>query len=308
MELRSGERRRSVTPLDRDGANDNSVDERGEPSLQSRQSVTVGTHEEGVRDGRSSSSLIEREIKLVRVKERLLRLELEIERVRAENRPGSSGGSTELNLREEVLSLHRLMKGVLTQMPSSELLVPSWFDGVENVFATCEVPERLRGSLVRLYFTERMRALVNRLPVGEASDYSAVKERVLLELKLSPAEYRRLFLKATRMETESWTQFATRVESYFEYYARSRSIDYLEDLLAFMVSDRIRNSLPVDIPTYVTLSETGKWLKPAKVAALADRFDEGERCKKRDHPSGSMSRAYNTTEATSLEEKRENQR
>ncbi|KAG0427725.1 hypothetical protein HPB47_025250 [Ixodes persulcatus] len=36
--------------------------------------------------------------------------------------------------------------------------------------------------------------------------------------------------------------------------------------------------------TYVTLNETGKWLKPAEVAALADRFDEGERWKQRDHP------------------------
>ncbi|KAG0436197.1 hypothetical protein HPB47_018085 [Ixodes persulcatus] len=32
--------------------------------------------------------------------------------------------------------------------------------------------------------------------------------------------------------------------------------------------------------TYVTLIETGKWLKSAEVAPLADRFDEGERCKK----------------------------
>ncbi|KAM7287867.1 heat shock 70 kDa protein cognate 2-like [Ixodes scapularis] len=59
--------------------------------------------------------------------------------------------------------------------------------------------------------------------------------------------------------------------------------------------------------TYVTLNETGKWLKPVEVAALADRFDEGERCKKRDHPPAE-SRAYNTTGATSLEEKRENRK
>ncbi|KAG0424116.1 hypothetical protein HPB47_000102 [Ixodes persulcatus] len=184
MELRSGKRRRPVTLLDWDGANDNSVDELGEPSPQSRPSATVGTHEEGVRDVRSSSSLIEREIELVREKERLVRLELELQRVHAESRPRTSGGGAELNLSEKVLSFSRLMKDVLTQMPSSELLVPSWFDGVENVFATYEVPERLRGSLVRPYFTELMRPLVNRLPVSEASDYGAVKERVLSELKL----------------------------------------------------------------------------------------------------------------------------
>ncbi|KAG0439847.1 hypothetical protein HPB47_016508, partial [Ixodes persulcatus] len=57
----------------------------------------------------------------------------------------------------------------------------------------------------------------------------------------------RLFLKATRMERESWTQFATRVERGFEYYARSRGIESLEDLIALIVSDRIRDFLPADM-------------------------------------------------------------
>ncbi|CAN7984298.1 unnamed protein product [Ixodes hexagonus] len=129
-----------------------------------------------------------------------------------------------------------------------------------------------------------MRALVNRLPVGEASEYGAVKERVLLELKLSPAEYRRLFMDATRMEGESWTQFMTRVESCVEYYARSRGVESLEDLLALMVSDRVRDSLPADMQEYVTLNEGEKWPRPLEVAALADRFDEGRRCQKKGGP------------------------
>ncbi|KAG0431669.1 hypothetical protein HPB47_021568 [Ixodes persulcatus] len=91
----------------------------------------------------------------------------------------------------------RLMKGVLTPMPSSDTLVPSWFDTVENVFERYMVPERLRGYLVRPYFTESMRALVNRLNVGERSVYGAVKERILLELGLSRAEVWRPFIETT---------------------------------------------------------------------------------------------------------------
>ncbi|KAM7307787.1 hypothetical protein ISCGN_011423 [Ixodes scapularis] len=229
-------------------------DGRGEASSQGGVATGLGIHgngDQGDSSGRSSAVIdqrgVEQEMELIRAKEKLVRLELELERLRVENRPRSSASGAELSLREEVLSFSRLMKGVLTQMPSSELLVPSWFDGVENVFQTYEVPERLRGSLIRPYFTERMRALVNRLPVGEASEYGAVKERVLLELKMSPAEYRRLFLNATRAERESWTQFVTRVESCVEYYARSRSVESLEDLLALIVSDRVRDSMPVDM-------------------------------------------------------------
>ncbi|KAM7299080.1 hypothetical protein ISCGN_019647 [Ixodes scapularis] len=237
-------------------------DGRGEASSQGGVATGLGIHgngDQGDSSGRSSAVIdqrgVEQEMELIRAKEKLVRLELELERLRVENRPRSSASGAELSLREEVLSFSRLMKGVLTQMPSSELLVPSWFDGVENVFQTYEVPERLRGSLIRPYFTERMRALVNRLPVGEASEYGAVKERVLLELKMSPAEYRRLFLNATRAERESWTQFVTRVESCVEYYARSRSVESLEDLLALIVSDRVRDSMPVDMQEYFDVED-----------------------------------------------------
>lgn len=57
--------------------------------------------------------------------------------------------------------------------------------------------------MIRPLFTENMRAVVNRLPVAEASEYNAVKARVLLELKLSPAEYRRQFLNAKKFKDES---------------------------------------------------------------------------------------------------------
>ncbi|CAN8014202.1 unnamed protein product [Ixodes persulcatus] len=250
-----------VLTLGRDGAGDGNVDGRGEASSQGGVATSLGIQgngDQGDSSGSSSAVInqrgVKKEMELIRAKDKLVRLELELERLRVENRPQRSASGAELSLREEVLSFSRLMKGVLTQMPSSELLVPSWFDGVENIFQTYEGPERLRGSLIRPYFTEHMRALVNRLPVGEASEYGAVKECVLLVLKMSPAEYRRVFLNATRAERESWTQFATGVESCVEYYARSRGVESLEDLLALIVSDRVRDSIPADVQEYVTLN------------------------------------------------------
>ncbi|CAN7952042.1 unnamed protein product [Ixodes pacificus] len=166
-----------LTPEQNRGWN-RDVDGPGESSPSSGIVANLQTQGEG-NGGFRSDSLIEKEIELVREKERLIRLELELEHLRSGNQTRTSGGGMEFNLRYEVLSFSRLMKGVLTSMSSSEILVPSWFDGVENVFETYEVPERLRGYLVRPYFTESMRALVNRLNVGERNGYGAVKERVL---------------------------------------------------------------------------------------------------------------------------------
>lgn len=185
----------------------------------------------------------------------MLTLELQIETLRRENESRavhdnvSSAGS---RLREEISSFSGLLKSVLTQMPASELLVPSWFDGVENVFETYKVPGHLRGPLIRPFFTEKIRAVVNRLPVAEASEYNAVKARVLLELKLSPAEYRRQFLNAKKFKDESWMQFVGRVESNLEYYVRGQGVDTLEELIALISADRIRDFMRPAMQEYVT--------------------------------------------------------
>ncbi|CAN8008682.1 unnamed protein product [Ixodes pacificus] len=196
MDTDSAERQLPVLTPEQDRVRNRDVDGPGESSPSSGLVANSQTQRDG-NGGFRSDSLIEKEIELVREKERLIRLELELEHLRSGNRTRASGGGIEFNLRGEVLSPLRLMKGVLTSMPSSEILVPSWFDGVENVFETFEVPERLRGYLVRPYFTESMRALVNRLNVGEKSGYGAVKERVLLELGLSRAEVWRPFIETT---------------------------------------------------------------------------------------------------------------
>ncbi|KAG0415239.1 hypothetical protein HPB47_007592 [Ixodes persulcatus] len=187
MDTDSAERQMPVLTPEQDRVRNRDVDGPGESSPSS--GLVANSPAQGDRNGGIlSDSLIEKEIELVREKERLIRLELELEHLRSGNRTRTSGGGMEFNLRDQGLSYSRLMKGVLTPMPSSDTLVPSWFDTVENVFERYMVPERLRGYLVRPYFTESMRALVNRLNVGERSGYGAVKERVLLELGLSRAE------------------------------------------------------------------------------------------------------------------------
>ncbi|CAN7940237.1 unnamed protein product, partial [Ixodes hexagonus] len=222
MDTNNAERQMPALTPEQDRVRNRNVDGRGESLPSSGLMTNSQTHGDGNGGVRSNSS-IEKEIELVREDERLLRLELELEHLRSGNRTRASGGGMEFNLRDEVLSFSRLMKGVLTPMPSSKILVPSWFDGVENVFETYEVPERLRGYLIQPYLTESPRALVNRLPVGETSGYGAVKERVLLALRLSGTEGRRPFLEATtslEVEHEIPRQLTKPIHSGMGHFSR----------------------------------------------------------------------------------------
>lgn len=72
--------------------------------------------------------------------------------------------------------------------------------------------------LVMPALTERVRYLLRNLNQEESTDYESVKEAVLMELKLSPAEYLQRFERAVKRKEETWSQFASRVKTYFSYY------------------------------------------------------------------------------------------
>ncbi|KAH9381131.1 hypothetical protein HPB48_020788 [Haemaphysalis longicornis] len=60
--------------------------------------------------------------------------------------------------------------------------------------------------------------------------YKQLKEVVLGELRMTAHEYRRMFLAVTRQEGESWSQVATRLETMFSCYLRSRNVETFERL------------------------------------------------------------------------------
>ncbi|KAH6919669.1 hypothetical protein HPB50_029341 [Hyalomma asiaticum] len=64
-------------------------------------------------------------------------------------------------------------------------------------------------------------SLGGRLKAEERKVYSKLKSSILDGLRLTAAEYERLFMGSRKGEKESWDQFAVRLENYFEYYVQS---------------------------------------------------------------------------------------
>ncbi|KAL1444993.1 hypothetical protein MTO96_045268 [Rhipicephalus appendiculatus] len=120
---------------------------------------------------------------------------------------------------DNVTQCSKVLKGLKLPCDAD---VPLWFDEVERVFSTYNVPLESRVHLVMPALTERVRYLLRGLSEDECGDYDAVKAAVLNELKLTPSEYLDRFETAAKRKDETWAQFASRVGTYFEYYLRSR--------------------------------------------------------------------------------------
>ncbi|KAH6948778.1 hypothetical protein HPB50_026293 [Hyalomma asiaticum] len=174
-------------------------------------------------------ALLQLQLKIAEAETEKQRLMLESQRLRAREgaEPNDGGESLSLGGRSEEhrrLKFASLLKGVLAPMPNQEALVPMWFEDIEATLESYDVPAEWWAGLVLPQLSERARGLLCRLKAEERKVYSKLKSSILDGLRLTAAEYKRLFMGSRKGEKESWDQFAVRLENYFDYYVQSSKL------------------------------------------------------------------------------------
>ncbi|KAG0419561.1 hypothetical protein HPB47_004018 [Ixodes persulcatus] len=198
------------------------------------------------------------------------KLRLELEMAKLNRTQGATLGKSAARTEgDEVLRYSRIVRGVLSNMPESEPLVPSWFSGVETMLNSLHVPDNIRGATILPYLTEKMRMVANLITADAMPSYADLKREILEELQLAPAEYRYLCYRSRRDEKESWGQLASRLGDFFGYYLKSSEAVSLDALRQLLEADQLKHTIHRDTRAYIELSEKGKWLPPAEVAKLA---------------------------------------
>ncbi|KAL3188888.1 hypothetical protein MRX96_003044 [Rhipicephalus microplus] len=246
--------------------------------------VTVPTHRQEsmqqasqVLPKSSEARTLELEIQKLNLQiqyENLLQARMNAERLNGTlSNSGSETGDQRRRGFDSVQQCAKVLKGF--RLPS-DADVPLWFEEVEKLFATYQVPHESRVHLVMPALTERVRYLLRNLNPEESADYESVKAAVLTELKLSPAEYLQRFERAVKRKEETWAQFASRVKTYFSYYLQVREADTVEVMAELMVADRIKSGLSTEGLEYVRLREGEGWLRPTEIAKVLQTFEQAK--------------------------------
>ncbi|KAL3184655.1 hypothetical protein MRX96_005986 [Rhipicephalus microplus] len=174
---------------------------------------------------------------------------------------------------DSVQQCAKVLKGFRLPSDADVLL---WFEEVEKLFPTYQVPHESRVHLVMPALTERVRYLLRNLNPDESADYESVKAAVLTKLKLSAAEYLQRLERAVKRKEETWAQFASRVKTYFSYYLQVREADTVEVMAELMVADRIKSGLSTEGLEYVRIREGEVWLRPTEIAKVLQTFEQAE--------------------------------
>ena len=96
---------------------------------------------------------------------------------------------------------------------------------------------------------------------------------MLREFKLTAEQYRDKLWTATKLPEETYTLFGSRVKNLFMYYMDSRKVASRDDLIALLVSDRIKQTLSDACLRHVSSAEGDDWFHLERLTSVIDTYD-----------------------------------
>jgi hypothetical protein len=97
-----------------------------------------------------------------------------------------------------------VLNNALPKMPQDIWQLSAYFDSVENLFMTFEVPEELQTCLLRPFLSERALSLLTHLDAPRSAQIPEVRKYLLEKFNLTALQFRNKFNTVTKQKGESY--------------------------------------------------------------------------------------------------------
>jgi hypothetical protein len=129
----------------------------------------------------------------------------------------------------------------MPKFPTDVADIPIFFEGVEELFYSFQVPAELQSKLLLPYLSDKVKSLLLRLEQSKEEKYTDMKLCLLNELILTPVQFKKRFDRAMRNRDETCTMFCSRLKNLLTYYSNSRKVaEDCKKLFSLLVADKIR--------------------------------------------------------------------
>ncbi|GFV31640.1 integrase catalytic domain-containing protein [Trichonephila clavipes] len=99
-----------------------------------------------------------------------------------------------------------------------------------------------------------------------------IKELILKEFEPTPQECLSNFKKARKLPSENYVQFASRLNSTFDYYCQLRKVNEFRSLCDLIISDKIFETLDRDTMTHIATKQGETYFKPQQLGRECDVY------------------------------------
>ncbi|GFT61273.1 peptidase A2 domain-containing protein [Trichonephila clavipes] len=223
---------------------------------------------EGIFEERKERKLLE---------ERKRRDNVELEKLRIE---------AQIGLNEEILSRN-------DRTPSNELnKLLSKFDIKEDISlylilferqaCMMNVPKEFWVSHLLDLLPQEITQLIAREPEQEARDYDHVRSLLLKRFKLTPEEFRQLFVTHQKSSDKTWRDFYQEVQTFFNRWMEGLDIKTFDKLRDLMIADQMKKRAHVEFKER-HLDEWPSINCPVELAERLEEFEDVRRTLKQKH-------------------------
>ena len=167
------------------------------------------------------------------------------------------------------------IRNSITRQSNDPIEAITFFRNAEALFDTLEVPDDIKGVIIRPYLNDRAKALVARLDDKQAANYKEIKSLILKEYKLTPATYREKFNELQKDASETFVMFRSRLKALLSSYLESRSVKTYDELQDLILCDRVRSTLHPACLNYILsieAAEASGWIGSKKLAEAVDAY------------------------------------
>lgn len=182
----------------------------------------------------------------------------------------------QLDLTRRTKQYFDAFKGLLSKLPNDPAEIIGYFEHLEGLFQTYEVPDDIKPKILQAHLNEKARSLVVRLSRDQLNDYAAFKEFLLNEYRVTPTQLRERFFSLNKKVDETYVNLASNLHNAWMYYTRSRNIDRdFEQLVSLICADRLKDLIPRSCLDWILSQEDvkkGSWLDHQALATAADTY------------------------------------
>ena len=225
-----------------------------------------------------SDAVLEFRLKELAFKERQMHLEHERFLKELEFKHAALSSSSSASAQFNVASNIRLVP------PFAEKNVERYFAHFERVATVSDWPIHAWTSLLQSVLVGKAQDAYTALNMEDIKDYEKVKGAILRTYELVPEAYRQRFRGLSKLDEQTYVEFAREKEISFSSWCKSQKAETKEDLRQLVLLEDFKDCLPTAVCTYLNQQEVTTL---DKAAVLADKFvltlkvnfdnDQGER-------------------------------
>ena len=165
------------------------------------------------------------------------------------------------------------LKHMIGKLPVDPAEIPAFFENLENIFESYEVPDDVKPKILQAHLNDRAKTLTARLSRVKLDSYEEVKQFLLKEFRISPVQLRDRFYSLRKANEETYTMLASTLHNALIYYLKSRNItDNFDQLVSLICADRLKELIPKGCLDYILAQEKDGWLEHDNLANSIDIY------------------------------------